>query len=244
MTQSKYVMILSFLIISINIYAQSHFDVFSYKAPDGFMLKESNGYLCYEKTEGKNYCQLFLYPAVKGKADVEKDFETNWDFFARNPDHKIGDPETKEADSLNGWQMIFGGARGSVNQQMFAVTVSTFTKKGITYFTAAVFTDQKFIPIAQEFIASVVPNEEMLSKKRSNKESSQSISNLPIATSSSISKATTTFNDGWTAKALNDYVKVTNADTELRMHYTDKALHDAIPNTVDAPEYYWSKYVK
>jgi hypothetical protein len=28
------------------------------------------------------------------------------------------------------------------------------------------------------------------------------------------------------------------------MHYTDKALHDAIPNTVDAPEYYWSKYVK
>jgi hypothetical protein len=70
------------------------------------------------------------------------------------------------------------------------------------------------------------------------------ISNHPIATSSSITKATTTFNDGWTAKALNDYVKVTNADTELRMHYTDKALHDAIPNTVDAPEYYWSKYVK
>jgi hypothetical protein len=28
------------------------------------------------------------------------------------------------------------------------------------------------------------------------------------------------------------------------LHYIDKALDDARPNTIDAPEYYWSKYVE
>jgi hypothetical protein len=77
----------SFLLIILcaQLQAQSSFDIFSYKAPAGFTLKESKGYLCYQKNEGKNYCQLFLYPATIGQNDAEKDFTKNWDFFARNP---------------------------------------------------------------------------------------------------------------------------------------------------------------
>lgn len=37
---------------------------------------------------------------------------------------------------------------------------------------------------------------------------------------------------------------MTKAGTELRLYYIDKALDDARPSTVDAPEYYWSKYVE
>ena len=63
-------------------------------------------------------------------------------------------------------------------------------------------------------------------------------------TNSGITKSTTNFDDGWTATASSDYVKLTKAGTELRLHYIDKALDDARPNTIDAPEYYWSKYVE
>jgi hypothetical protein len=65
------------LIYSNTIFAQSTFDIFSYKAPESFKLMQSSGYLHYEKNEGKNYCQLFLYPASLGQNDIEKDFAKN-----------------------------------------------------------------------------------------------------------------------------------------------------------------------
>ncbi|WP_462255022.1 hypothetical protein [Ferruginibacter sp.] len=245
---NKYLVTLFTVFFLTQVKAQNSFDIFSYEAPAGFTLKANKEYLFYSKTEGKNYCQLFLYPAVEGKAAVEKDFETNWNFFACNPDQKVDSAETKDLDSLNGWQMIMGAARGSLNKQMFAVTVSTFTKENISYYVASVFTDKKFIPIAQEFIASVVPDEnKFVSSHSNNSEQLTDINtpkNIDIAASAVITKSTTNFDDGWQATMLPDYVRLNKAGTEMRLHYIDKTLDDARPNTVDAPEYYWGKYVE
>ena len=224
--------------------AQTNFDIFTYKAPPGFTLVDNKGPLYYKKTEGKNYCQLFIYAATNGQKDVEKDFSKNWDFFARNPSQKVGDPDTKEKDTINGWQTVFGAAKGAFNKQLFAITVSTFTKGSITYFIAAVFTDKKFIPIAQEFIAGVIPNEEKMVKTES-KPPVQEVTagNIKPVSSNSITKFNTTFDDGWFSTAMENYVKVTKAGTEVRLHFIDKAMDDAMPNTVESQEYYWDKYV-
>lgn len=220
------------------------FDIFSYNTPTGFTIKDNTTKLFLNKTEGKHYCQLFLYPAITSEKDAAKDFIKNWDFFARNPSQKVNDPETKAIDSLNGWQTIFGAAKGVYSRQAFAITVSSFTKDDIAYCIAAVFTDKKFIPIAQEFIAGVLPDENKFVR---NNDKIQQDAN-PVTTTSaganSISKYSTNFDDGWTATLSNNYVKLTKAATELRLHYIDKALDDARPNTIDAPEYYWSKYVE
>jgi hypothetical protein len=236
-----------FLLCSLFISAQQKqsFDIFSYEAPAGFAVKDNTSKLFLNKTEGKNYCQLFLYPAVTGEKDAAKDFTKNWDFFARNPSQKINDPETIANDSLNGWQMVFGAAKGVYGRQAFAITVSTFTKEDITYCIAAVFTDKKFISIAQEFIAGIVPDE----NKFTVAENKVATTNAPVqhtvpVTKNSITKFNTNFDDGWQATAQTHYVQVTKAGTEVRLHYTDAALDDARPNTIDAPEYYWSKYVE
>jgi len=220
------------------------FDIFFYTAPVGFILNDSNEKLFYQKTEGKNYCQLLLYPAAAGHSNIEKDFEANWNFFARNPSQKVGDPETKELDSLNGWQTILGAARGSYNKQLFSITVLTFTKEDITYCIAAVFTDEKYIPIVQEFITSVVPDENKFIRPTQQQQNVTIATNTQTSDRKEITKSTTNFDDGWKANAQPDYVKLTKAGTELRLHYIDKALDDARPNTIDAPEYYWSKYVE
>ena len=52
--------------------AQSTYDIFNYKAPTGFSLKESNDYLFYSKTECKIYCQMFLNLAAYRQADIKK----------------------------------------------------------------------------------------------------------------------------------------------------------------------------
>jgi hypothetical protein len=241
--------IIYLLITCCNIFeiqAQSSFDIFNYTTPPGFTIKENKGFLYYQKNEGKNYCQLFLYPATQEQNDVEKDFVKNWDFFARNPKQKVNNPETKETDTLNGWKTIFGAARGTFNKQQFAISLSTYTKDSITYYMAAVFTDKKYIPIAQEFFSSVVPDENKFSgikKSRQQAQEATAISKV-VSGSSSISKSTTHFDDGGVSVVTNDYVKVTKDGIELRLHYIDKALDDARPNTIDAPEYYWSKYVE
>lgn len=230
--------------ITLKIQAQSGFDIFNYKAPTGFTLKESKRFLCYQKNDGKNYCQLFLYPAAQGENDVEKDFVKNWDFFARNPKQKVNNPETKETDTLNGWKTIFGAARGAFNKQQFAISLSTFTKDSITYYMAAVFTDKKYIPVAQDFFASIVPDENKFVRNGNN--------NLPVEQTntvatvfSAITKSTTNFDDGWTATPTNNYVKVTKTGTEVRLYFVNIAIDQQRPASTNTYEpYYWKIIVQ
>jgi hypothetical protein len=244
----KYATVLSglLLLMQAQVQAQSNFDIFSYNAPETFTLRESKGYLCYEKNEGKNYCQLFLYPATLGQNDIEKDFAKNWNFFARNPDQQVGDPETKEPDSLNGWQMIMGAARGSFNKQMFAVTVSTFTKENITYFVASVFTDKKYIPIAQKFIASVVPDENKFVHKENEMAAQETTTGSIQPTGNmGITKSTTNFDDGYTSSITNDFVQVTKDEIEVRLYYVDAQIDRQRPsNTNTFESYYWDVIIK
>ncbi len=239
--------ILSFLFAPLKSGAQSTraFDICTYSAPKGFTLKESSSKLFYEKSEGKNYCQLFLYPAITGTGDVEKDFETNWIFFARNASQGIGDPETKEKESANEWQVIFAGAKGSYKKKPFVITLATLTKGDITFYAAAVFSDKKYLQAAQDFIASIEPDAEKFVRNNSAVSAGATPAVTTVANASNLmTKFNTNFDDGWHATATADYVQVTKAGTEVRLHYIDGALDDARPNTVDAPEYYWSKYVE
>ncbi len=240
------VAILSFTVLSFATQAQQNksFSIFSYTAPKGFVLKENNTKVFYERSEGKNYCQLFLYPAVSSQKGVEKDFEANWNFFARNASQGINDPETKAKDSANGWQVIFAGAKGRYNAKPFAIALSTLSKDGITFYAAAVFSDQKYLQTVQDFIGSIEPHAEKFVQGNSNAAVILPAGNTVAASrKNSITKFNTNFDDGWHATATADYVRVTKTGTEVRLHYIDAALDDARPNTIDAPEYYWSKYV-
>lgn len=215
------------------------YNIFSYTAPAGFELKSSKDMLFYNKSEGKQYCQLFLYPAVTGQSDIEKDFQKNWDFFARNPAQNVGDPETKQKSTVNGWTAITGTAKGRYGGQSFTITLSTFTKGAITWYTAGVYTHPKYLPGLTSFTAGIIADERKFAAELPPVQN-----NTPINTGGTgIAKPTTNFDDGYTGKALPAYVQLTKAGTEIRLHYINAALDNARPNTIDAPEYYWSKYV-
>lgn len=245
--KSKIVFIVTAALLwSVQTEAQSTkaFDICTYSAPKGFTLKESSSKIFYEKSAGKNYCQLFLYPAVTGTGDIEKDFETNWNFFARNASQGINNPDTKEKDSANGWEVIFAGAKGSYNKKPFVITLATLTKGDITFYAAAVFSDQQYLQPAQDFIGSIAPDAEKFVRNKTTDPADAPPAITTSANSANLmTKFNTNFDDGWHATAGADYVQVTKAGTEVRLHYIDGALDDARPNNIDAPEYYWSKYV-
>lgn len=198
---------LNLFLIVLNAYNQSTttFDIFSFSPPAGFTLIEKTKYIYYQKNEGKDYCQLFIYPSTQSTGTAEGDFKKAWDFFARKPEQKIGDPEVTEYDSFNGWTVLFGAARGIFNKQNFAVTVTNFTKDAHTYYIASVFTDKKFTEIAQAFTSSVVPDETKLVTT-----TTPLTNNTGRNThTSAITNISTEYSDGWTSTYIGPYVTVT-----------------------------------
>lgn len=239
----KVIAILPLVFLSFIVKAQSkkNFDIFSYNAPYGFTLKEDAGKIFFEKIEGSSYCQLYLWPAIATRGSADKNFEKDWNDFATRP-YNVAAPETKEIKSFAGWELVIGAARGTYNNIQFVISIATYTKSEITYTIVTVLNDKKYSEATQSFIASVIPNEKKF--VRNNKTTQQNNTIITNTGTISISKPITNFDDGWVAKALTSYVQLTKAGTEIRLHYIDKALDDAKSNMIDAPEYYWSKYVE
>ena len=62
-------------------------------------------------------------------------------------------------DSIDGWVLHFGAAKGKFNKQAFAITVSTMSKNNMMYCIASVFTKNEYMQHVQDFIAGVMPDE-------------------------------------------------------------------------------------
>jgi hypothetical protein len=234
--------------ICISIQAQQkQFDIFSFTPPANYQLKEQQQRIVYERTEGNTFCQIHLWPVQQGTADPQANFKTDWDHFAGNP-YKTGDPKEKQTLKLGDWDVVTGVAVATVEGMPFIISVSTFTQNNLSWCIITQFNDEKYTTDVDAFVGSIITD---VKKFKGINSPQQQPANPPTpsqndnstTSNSGITKSTTTFDDGWTATITNDYVKVTKKGTELRLHYIDKALDDARPNTVDAPEYYWSKYV-
>lgn len=211
--------------------AKDRFNIFTYKKPQGFIVVEQKEKLFLEKKEGRQYCQLFVYPLTPGAGSVEKDFETHWNFFARNPQQQVGDPEVREYDSSNGWSVLFGAARGTYNKQSFAITVTTFSKANQTYYIASVFSDKKFTEIAQAFTSEVVPDETKppavtAPVLTNNNKSSNNTVAPPVTT------ITTEYSDGWTSTYVGPYVTVTKGDLKAWIF----PVNDSLDKVARKPE--------
>jgi hypothetical protein len=212
------------------------YDIFSYKTPAGFVQKDSKNRLFFEKVEGSTYCQLYLWPAITGQSDVEKDFQANWETFAHKAS-QIPQPETKEKSSAEGWDVIFGAARGQYNNSPYVMSISTFTQKDMSYAIVAVLNDQKYLPQVQDFIGTVKPDTKKFVRNQVSPPTPANTGNAGIT------KTTTNFNDGWIATPTADYVRVSKASTEIRLHFINAQFDDQRPNTTNPEAYYWAKWV-
>jgi hypothetical protein len=218
------------------------FDIFSYSEPAGFILKEQKQRLLYELREGSSFCQIHIWAAQQGSSDPAANFKTDWDHFATKP-YKLTDMPTTQTEKQNGWEVVTGASQASMNEISFIIAVSTFTQNDISWCAVSIFNDEKYAAVIDKFLLGVKADSRKMVRKKT-PDAPQN--NIPVSNNntSGITKSTTNFEDGWAATPAYDYVKVTKAGTELRLYYIDKALDDARPSTVDAPEYYWSKYVE
>ncbi|MCU0336126.1 MAG: hypothetical protein MUF62_13980 [Chitinophagaceae bacterium] len=235
---------LSFLTQSLQ---AQQYDIFTYSLPAGFVqLQKDQKMLALEKKEGKNYCQLVIGAAVHAAGDAAADFESNWNFFARNPQQGVTNPETRDTGSLNNWHMLFGAARGKYNGQTFALSLSSFSKANINYFVGAVFTDEKYIPVVQAFIAGVWADEAKFAAKQPQPAAGANNASVTSAIGAARQPLSSTlFNDGWKSTAHDDYVSIEKNGAEVRLIFPDAALDKNRPSNTSVFEpHYWDNVVR
>lgn len=219
---------------------QKQFDIFTFTQPAGYNLKEQQQRIVYERTEGNTFCQIMLWPVQQGSADPQANFKTDWDHFAGNQ-YKIGDPKEKQTMKLGDWEVVTGVGVAEVSGIQFIVSVSTFTQNNLSWCIITQFNDEKYTTDADVFVASIVTD----TKKFAGNKTTTPADNKPAGSTGNngITKINTSFDDGWQATALADYVQLAKNKTEIRLCFVNKELDDAKSNMIDAPEYYWSHYI-
>jgi hypothetical protein len=210
--------------------AQEDFNGLLFNRPEGFIRLDSLPRLCLSKTVGKQYCQLFIYPVEQTADNARECFRKQWDFFARKPEQGVKDPEVMEVDSTDGWTYTFGAARGKYLGQMFALTLSSRTRPGYTYYVATIVSDQQFLQAAEQFTNTVVPSPALMATLKSGGAINTSLSN-PTAQNFT-GTLTTEFEDGWTSRYHGQYVSVSKGDIQAWIF----PVNDSLDKINRAPE--------
>jgi hypothetical protein len=218
------------------------YDIFTGSAPAGFIQKEKGKRLLYEKRDGNTFCQIHVWPAQKGSSDPDANFSTDWNYFGVQQ-YGIKEAPEKEKVKHNGWDVVTGGGQSTMNGIPFIVTVSTFTQQDISWCVLTLLNDEKYTNAVDAFLLTLKTDISKFKRPSGPVNNPAAPNANPAAIMPGISKYTTNFDDGWQATPLTDYVRVIKGNTEIRLLYIDSKLDDARPNTIDAPEYYWSKYV-
>ncbi|MBL7746418.1 MAG: hypothetical protein JNM19_03270, partial [Chitinophagaceae bacterium] len=217
------------------------YDIFSYTAPPGFVLKEQKQRLLYEKIEGNSFCQLFVWPAQQGSSDADANFKTDWTHFAAKPYNLASEPE-KQKEKQNGWEVVTGVSPVTKEGMTFIVTVSTFTQNNISWCAVTIFNDEKYVAVIDQFLMNIKADTRKFVQPKTNTVSNTNTT--PTGNNTGISLSTTNFDDGWKATPASEYVQVTKGNTEVRLYYINSRLDDSRPNTIDAPEFYWGHIVQ
>lgn len=216
------------------------YDIFSYTAPSGFVLKEQKQRLFYEKIEGNTFCQLYVWPAQQGSADPVANFKTDWSYFAAAPYNLNGEP-AKQTEKQNGWDVITGVAQVTKDGLTFIITVSSFTQKNISWCAITIFNDQKYVEVIDQFLMNINADSKKFIPPKTNPALNPPSS--AVTNNTGITLSTTNFDDGWKATPASDYVQVTRTGTEVRLYYVNNELDNARPNTTGVIEYYWANYI-
>lgn len=206
------------------------FDLFTCFLPAGYQQGSQPDFIFANKQDSRSYCQLFLYPHSAGLGNADSNFKAQWDGFARNPEQQIGDPDQIKSTQSRGWNLKTGQAKGRYGNTSFQLIVQSYTGPGLTFYAAAVYTDNRYLDDIKRFFGSIVLDPAKFQKQP--------------ATPVPATGAQTRFDDGWVSRPAQDFVEVTRPGTEVRLYYVNDGLENARTQYQESTLYYWNQWVE
>lgn len=206
------------------------FDIYTCVLPPGFKQGPQPDFVFAEKTDSRSYCQLMLYPHSAGLGQADSNFRLQWDGFARNPAQGIRNPTETQSDSSRGWYIKTGLASGRYGNTAFKLVLQSYTGPGITFYAAAVYSNDRYLPEVRSFLGSIVLNPEKFQK--------------PGESPATATQKQTRFDDGWSSSPRQEYVDVSRPGAEVRLYYVNDALENARTQYQESTLYYWNQWVE
>lgn len=222
--------------------AGAEFDVFRCVQPPGCDEQKASGYLFLRRNDGRDYCQMFLYPVAAGAGDAKADFDKAWNFFARKPAEGVGEPASLRTATVDGWTMHAATAAGQYGGQPYHIVLRSFTQGRAQYFAACVFTKAAQAAVTDAFLDSVQVDPAKLQERlrslgiapgevAAGKVAAGAAAGAPTAMKIAYPKMT--YKDGTVVQAFFDCLQVARSDgTEVRIHFPNRELD----NTGDRPD--------
>lgn len=205
------------LLLAGGLYAQTResYDIVSYIAPAGWKKETKESGITYTTGDEKKggFCAIAIFKSLPGSTNCKKNFDAAWESLVKEMVSVSAAPAMQPGASENGWEAVSGYAPfESEGTKGIALLVTTTGYEKMSNIVI-LFNSEDYQKTIEDFLASAeMKKKAALQNNTPNK--------LKLNTGSNgISKSTTTFNDGWTAKAMDDYVLLTKENTKFYIHY-------------------------
>lgn len=219
---------------------RERFDIISYIAPAGWKKETKESGITYTiENESKGYfCAIAIFKSLPGSSNSKNNFDASWEAVVKEMVTVFAAPAMQPVASENGWEAISGYAPFESDSAKGIVLLVTTTGYEKMSNIVVLFNAEDYQKPIEDFLASAKMEKPVINKI--NKADNATIK----AGSCGIVKSTTTFNDGWIAKAMEDYVLATKENTRFYIHYgTEAPANLQRTGESDITKYYWDKFI-
>jgi hypothetical protein len=238
-----------FFLFSISVvttFAQKEtFDLITYTPPIGWGKEVKENVIGYSKSDKtkKSWCRISIYRSVKSKANIDQDFESEWQELIAIPYSVSEAARVNEVTKSDGWQIKGGGGDFSFNNSNAMALLTTIAGYGRTFSIVFLTNSEDYMPTLEDLIASI----DLIKPNTTNTTSNTNNAEINSSQSSAFngySYSTSNFDDGWNASIKDDWVEVSKGSAVVLLHFgitmTDEIRMD-ITNTcwsqLAAPKY-------
>jgi hypothetical protein len=221
------------------------FDLITFTPPNGWEKEVMENVIGYSKVDNtkNSWCRISIYKSVESKANIDQDFESEWQDLIASTYNISESPRVNEVTKADGWQIKSGGGDFSFNNKNAMALLTTIAGYGKTFSIVFLANSEDYMPALEDLIASIdliKPNSNNTSSDVNNSETNASQS----PAFNGYSYSTSNFDDGWNAAIKEDWVEVSKGSTLVLLHFgitmTDEIRMD-ITNTcwnqLAAPKY-------
>jgi len=219
------------------------FDLFSFSAPADWKKESNESGVSYATENAKTgaFCAIALYKSLPGSSDSKKNFDAAWETVVKEMVKVTSAPAMQAIAKEGEWEVQSGYAPFESNESKGVALLVTTTGYERMCNILILFNSEEYQTAIESFLASVEMKKPAVRDNPVNKQpGNQTVS----VGNSGIVKNTTAFNDGWTAKAMEDYVLVTKENTKFYIHYGMEAPANLNrTGESDITQYYWDKFI-
>jgi len=240
-TGMKYLFAATFLLIVLSVNAQEkdHVDIISYSAPHGWKKTEQNSGINYTIVNNQtgDWCMISVYKSVASSGDLAKDFDHEWNELVTKVYENTQKP-TPELVTQGGWSVQSGVASFMWQNRQSIILLNAISGYGRLTSVTVTTNTQAYQSEAEQFLDSI----EMIEGTNSFAPSEPALTTSSLTgKGSGITKATTRFDDGWTAVVQTDHIELVKENTRYFSYYGIPGFNQG--GERETTQHHWNRLV-